>query len=78
MPAKDRPLSAPEGTYPPEPCPVDVERTDVSGNVDIEQIRSSLFLTPAERLRRLEEFAEFVLAARRKNRVPEWSDSRSS
>src|SRR3982750_1271389 len=78
MHAKDRPISAPEGTYPPEEWPVDVMRTDSSGELDLEQIESNLSLTPAERLRQIEEFAEFLLAARRANRVPAWCDSENS
>ena len=39
-------------------------RVDENG-VDLDQLDSFLRLTPAERLRQLEEFAQFVLIARR-------------
>ena len=78
MAREDRPISAPEGTYPLEEWPLDVMRTNASGNVDLSQLEISLSLTPAERLRRLEEFAEFVLAARRANGIRGWSVSRKS
>ena len=52
--------------------------TDATGDVDLGLIDYSLGLTPAERLTRLEEFAEFILAARRANGILAWSDSENS
>jgi hypothetical protein len=68
-----RPFSAVEGTYPPNEWPLDVQRVDENG-IDLEQIKYQLSLTPAERLRRLEAFAEFILTARQRNGVAECSD----
>jgi hypothetical protein len=39
--------------------------TDESGNVDLSIIESNLALTPAERIRRHNDFLELVLALRR-------------
>jgi hypothetical protein len=52
----DRPIAAPEGTWPLDEWPIDVQRTDASGNVDLSQIEYMLSLTPAQRLERLEQF----------------------
>ena len=72
-----RPFSAPDGTWPREDWPLDVQRVDENG-IDLEQIEYQLSLTPAERLTRLEAFAEFVLTTRRLNGVAEWSDTGTS
>ena len=45
-----RPIAAPEGTWPLDEWPLDVQRTDESGNVDLEQIEYNLTLTPAQRV----------------------------
>jgi hypothetical protein len=45
--------------------------------IDRSLIEYCLSLTPAERLRQAEEFAEFILTARRLNGVP-WRDTGSS
>jgi hypothetical protein len=44
-------------------------RSDPRGNVDVEQIRYNLSLTPAERLTQLEQFIQFVTDARRRNDI---------
>ncbi len=72
-----RPISAVEGTWPLDEWPLDVQRVDENG-IDLEQIEYQLSLTPAERLRRLEEFVEFVLTTRQRNGVDEWSDTATS
>ncbi|HVT91065.1 MAG TPA: hypothetical protein VHD56_19590 [Tepidisphaeraceae bacterium] len=48
--------------------------TDETGDVDLFQIEYHLSLTPAQRLKQIEEFAEFIFDAW-KARGFEWSDS---
>jgi hypothetical protein len=48
--------------------PVDVLRTDQTGQVDLEQIEYNLSLTPAQRLEHNDRAAEFVAAAREAGR----------
>jgi hypothetical protein len=60
------PVAAHEGTRPRDQWPVDVQRTDASGEFDLEQIEYNLSLTPAERLdqaQRATEFIEYVREA---------------
>ena len=45
--------------------------TDEAGDVDLSLIEYCLSLTPAERLRRAEQFAQWVLAARQQQGI-EW------
>jgi len=44
--------------------PIDVLRTDETGEVDLEQIEYNLSLTPAQRLEQNDRWAEFVAALR--------------
>jgi hypothetical protein len=44
--------------------PVDVVRTDESGDVDLEQVEHNLSLTPAQRLELNDRFAAFVAVVR--------------
>ena len=46
-----RPFSAPSGTWSAHQWPVDVVRTDSTGEVDLEQIEYNLSLTSAQRVR---------------------------
>ena len=61
-------VAAPEGTWPRDQWPVDVQRTDPSGEFDLEQLEHNLSLTPAERLEKAERWAEFVEIAREAGR----------
>jgi hypothetical protein len=45
--------------------PLDVLRTDESGEVDLEQIEYNLSLTPAQRLQQLQDCVEFAISVRR-------------
>ena len=45
--------------------PVDVQRTDPSGEVDLGQLEYNLSLTPAERLAQNDAWVEFIHIARR-------------
>jgi hypothetical protein len=65
MPAKDRPISAREGTYPPEEWPVDVMRTDESGDVDLSLIEYNLSLTPTQRVEQHYQFRLFMQELRK-------------
>ena len=56
-----RPFSALEGTWPLDEWPLDVQRVDENG-IDLSLVEESLRLTPAERLRRLEQFAKFAIS----------------
>ena len=51
---------------------------DETGNVDMTLIRHNLALTPAERLTRLEQFADFISTVRQLNPVPVCTDSETS
>jgi hypothetical protein len=73
----DRPIAAVEGTWPLDEWPVDVQRTDASGNVDLSQIEYMLSLTPAQRLERLEQFVAAAMEIW-KARGIEWSSSNRS
>ena len=44
--------------------PVDVLRTDATGEVDLEQIEYNLSLTPAQRLEQNDRWAQYVAALR--------------
>ena len=48
-----------------EPPALDVQRTDVTGDVDLAQIEHNLTLAPGERLERHDRFGEFALMVRR-------------
>jgi hypothetical protein len=52
-------------------------RAGATVDLDLTLVEYCLSLTPAERLRQAEEFAEFILTARRLNGVP-WSDTERS
>lgn len=71
------PVSALEGAWSLEEWPVDVQRVDENG-IDLERIDYNLSLTPAERLRNLEAYAEFIISTRRRNGVEAWSDIEKS
>ena len=62
MDRKQTTVSAPEGTYAPGEWPVDVMRTDASGELDLEQIEYNLSLTPAERLKQYFKWMKFATA----------------
>lgn len=59
---ESRPISALEGTWPLDEWPLDVQRVDENG-IDLSLVEEWLRLTPAERLRRLEQFASFAISA---------------
>ena len=61
-------VAAPEGTWPREEWPVDVQRTDATGEFDLEQLEYNLSLSPAERLERAQEFSEFLQDVREAGR----------
>jgi hypothetical protein len=49
--------------------------TDASGDVDLQLIEHYVRLTPAERLRRLEDFVNFITEVRTANGMAPWSAS---
>ena len=61
-------VSAPDGTWPRDQWPVDVQRTDASGEFDLEQLEDNLSLSPAERLERAQRFSEFLEVVREAGR----------
>jgi hypothetical protein len=65
MPAEDRPISAPEGTYPLDQWPLDVMRTDESGDVDLSLIEFNLTLTPTQRVEQHYRFRLFMQELRK-------------
>jgi hypothetical protein len=65
MAREDRPISAPEGTYPLEEWPLDVTRTDASGDVDLSLIEYNLSLTPTERVEQHYRFRLFTQKLRK-------------
>jgi hypothetical protein len=48
--------------------PVDVQRTDATGEVDLGQIEFNLSLTPAQRIQQNDTWIEFIQIARRAGR----------
>ena len=62
------PVAAPEGTWPRDQWPVDVQRTDASGEFDLEQLEYNLSLSPSERLKRAQQFSEFLELVREAGR----------
>jgi hypothetical protein len=64
--ATDEDISALRNWTPP---------TDETGDVDLSLVDYWLSLTPEQRLKQLEEFANFIVSARRANGVEEWSNS---
>ena len=68
MPLEDRPISAPEGTYPLDEWPVDVMRTDASGELDLEQLEYNRSLTPEERMEQYFQWMRFIEALRKARR----------
>ena len=54
------PVAAPEGTWPRDQWPVDVQRTDASGEFDLSQLEYNLSLSPTQRLEQAEQWAEFI------------------
>ena len=68
MATHDRPISAPEGTYPLDEWPVDVMRTDASGELDLEQLEYNLSLTPEERMEQYFQWMKFIEAVREARR----------
>ena len=48
----------------PPNWPLDVQPTDESGEVDLSLIEHNLSLTPAERLRQNDRFADFIQVVR--------------
>lgn len=50
MPTPKEIISAREGTFPAEDWPLDVQRTDESGEVDLSLLEYTLSLTPAQRI----------------------------
>jgi hypothetical protein len=61
-------VAAPDGTWPRDQWPVDVQRTDASGEFDLEQLEYNLSLSPTERLERAQQFSEFLEAVREAGR----------
>ena len=59
-----RPFSAPDGTWPRDQWPVDVVRTDASGEVDLAHLEYNLSLTPAERIAQLQGWLNFIRIVR--------------
>ena len=78
MGRKPTPVSAPEGTYPRGEWPVDVVRTDASGELDLEQIEYNLSLTPAERMKQYFQWLKFAGAMREAGRRRHGVGSRST
>jgi hypothetical protein len=64
----DKPFSLPEGTFPLDQWPVDVVRTDETGDVDLEQIEYNLSLTPSQRMEQYFQWLEFMEIAREAGR----------
>ena len=62
------PVAAPDGTWPRDQWPVDVQRTDASGEFDLEQLEYNLSLSPGERLEKAEQWQELVEAIREAGR----------
>ena len=60
--------AAPDGTWPRDQWPVDVQRTDESGEVDLEQIEHNLSLTPAQRIEQAQHWLELVELVRQAGR----------
>jgi hypothetical protein len=61
-------VSAPDGTWPRDQWPIDVQRTDASGEVDLEQIEYNLSLSPAQRIDQAEQWLEMIEIAREAGR----------
>ena len=57
---QSRPVAAPSPAVAPEDWPLDVQRTDASGEVDLEQLEYQLSLTPAQRLEANDQWARFM------------------
>lgn len=55
-----RPFAAPHGTWPADEWPVDVIRTDESGEVDLEQIEHNLSCSPDQRIGEYRRWFEFL------------------
>jgi hypothetical protein len=64
----DESTSRPAAAFSPDPTsadwPVDVQRTDASGEVDMGQLQYNLSLTPLQRIEQNDDWAEFVQIAR--------------
>jgi hypothetical protein len=61
-------VAAPEGTWPRDQWPVDVQRTDASGEIDLAQLEYNLSLTPAQRVEQYLQWLEFIEIAREAGR----------
>ena len=61
-------VAAPEGTWPRDQWPVDVQRTDATGEIDLAQLEYNLSLTPAQRVEQYLQWLEFVEIAREAGR----------
>jgi len=61
-------VAAPDGTWPRDQWPVDVQRTDASGEFDLSQLEYNLSLSPAQRLEKSEQWAEFIEIVREARR----------
>ena len=62
------PRAAAASTVRPEnlkDCPVDIQRMDASGEVDLGQLEFNLLLTPLQRIEQNDAWVEFVQIARR-------------
>jgi hypothetical protein len=64
-------------SIPPGPA-IDLLRTDESGDVDLGLLEHHLSLTPAQRLKRIEDFVNFIAGARRANGLDPWSATTNS
>ena len=72
------PVAAPDGTWPRDQWPVDVQRTDASGEFDLGQLEYNLSLTPAQRVEQYLRWLEFVETAREAGRRHHAMERRSA
>ena len=61
-------VAAPDGTWPRDQWPVDVQRTDASGETDLAQLEYNLSLTPEQRVEQYLQWLEFVELVREAGR----------
>jgi hypothetical protein len=63
-----RPIAAPTGRYDLADWPVDVQRTDASGEIDLGQLDFNLSLTPRQRIEQNDAWVSFIQLARQAGR----------
>jgi hypothetical protein len=67
-PIHSRPIAAPAGTFDPTDWPVDVQRTDATGEIDLGQLEFNLSLTPLQRIEQNDAWVAFIHMAREAGR----------